>query len=200
MPFPPWRRHRRDLARLLGVSEDEVLPVALLDPGQRFAGDDESSKAALDALLGAVVARICRRRSGLGAVAIMTSDTTKAAARDLDLERFLSESGQRLAADIFAGSQAIMHNADVIAVCGEDCGVPFQRTQWVRVLQGRTGAPAEVYPFRWETHLGRFRPRKSEPLRAIDPERGGRGGRGDAPRGGGRSWAPAPPGGIGDRQ
>jgi len=193
--------YRRDLARLLGVSEDEVLPVALLDPGQRFAGDDESSKAALDALLGAVVARICRRRSGLGAVAIMTSDTTKAAARDLDLERFLSESGQRLAADIFAGSQAIMHNADVIAVCGEDNGVPFQRTQWVRVLQGRTGAPAEVYPFRWETHLGRFRPRKSEPLRAIDPERGGRGGgRGDAPRGGGRSWAPAPPGGIGDRQ
>ena len=177
--------YRRELADLAGVSEDKVLPLVLLDPGQRFAGDAENSKAELDSLLGAVVARICRRRSGLGGACIMTSDTTKAAARDLDLERFLSEpSGQKLAADIFAGSQAIMHHCDVFAVCGDDSlGDHFRRTQWVRVLQGRTGASAECFPFSWETHTGRFRPRKAEPLRKADPERaggwrGGGGGRG----------------------
>lgn len=174
--------YRRELAELAGVAEDKVLPLVLLDPGQRFAGDSENSKAELDALLGSVVARICRRRSGLGGACIMTSDTTKAAARDLDLECFLSEpSGQKLAADIFAGSQAIMHHCDVFAVCGDDSlGDHFRRTQWVRVLQGRTGASAECFPFSWETHTGRFRPRKSEPLRKVDPDRaGGRfGGRG----------------------
>lgn len=177
--------YRRELADLAGVSEDKVLPLVLLDPGQRFAGDSENSKAELDALLGAVVARICRRRSGLGGACIMTSDTTKAAARDLDLECFLSEpSGQKLAADIFAGSQAIMHHCDVFAVCGDDsAGDHFRRTQWVRVLQGRTGASAECFPFSWETHTGRFRPRKAEPLRKPDPERGGKWGGG----GGGRS-------------
>lgn len=180
--------YRRDLADLAGVAEDKVLPLVLLDPGQRFAGDSENSKAELDSLLGAVVARICRRRSGLGGACIMTSDTTKAAARDLDLERFLSEpSGQKLAADIFAGSQAIMHHCDVFAVCGDDSlGDHFRRTQWVRVLQGRTGASAECFPFAWETHTGRFRPRKAEPLRKPDPERGGwsggGGNRGRSPR------------------
>lgn len=70
------------------------------------------------------------------------------------------------------------------------------------MLQGRTGAPAEVYPFLWETHLGRFRPRRAEPLRAMDPEAGrgaGQRGASGGGKGGGRSWAP-PPGGIGDRQ
>ena len=90
----------------------------------------------------------------------------------------------RLAADIFAGSQAIMHHCDVFAVCGDDSlGDHFRRTQWVRVLQGRTGASAECFPFSWETHTGRFRPRKAEPLRKPDPERGGKWGGG----GGGRS-------------
>lgn len=186
--------YRRDLANLAGVPEDKVLPLVLLDPGQRFAGDSENSKAELDALLGAVVARICRRRSGLGGACIMTSDTTKAAARDLDVDRFLSEpSGQKLAADIFAGSQAIMHHCDVFAVCGDDSlGDFFRRTQWVRVLQGRTGASAECYPFSWETHTGRFRPRPAEALRAASEDpRGGGGGRPVGRRGGGRSWSPS---------
>ena len=191
--------YRRELADLAGVSEDKVLPLVLLDPGQRFAGDAENSKAELDSLLGAVVARICRRRSGLGGACIMTSDTTKAAARDLDLERFLSEpSGQKLAADIFAGSQAIMHHCDVFAVCGDDSlGDHFRRTQWVRVLQGRTGASAECFPFSWETHTGRFRPRKAEPLRKADLERAG-GWRGGGGRGARRPPMLAPGPEVGD--
>lgn len=78
-----------------------------------------------------------------------------------------------------------MHHCDVFAVCGDDSlGDHFRRTQWVRVLQGRTGASAECYPFAWETHTGRFRPRKAEPLRKPDPERagGGYGGRGRSQR------------------
>lgn len=176
---------RRDLAALAGVGEDKVTCLLLMDPGQRFADDAENSKGALDSLLGAVPYRITRRKTGLGGACIMTSDTTKAAARDLDVDQFLSEpSSKKLAADIFAGSQAIMHHCDVFAVCGDDsAGDHFRRTQWVRVLQGRTGASAECFPFSWETHTGRFRPRKAEPLRKPDPERGGKWGGG----GGGRS-------------
>lgn len=179
---------RRDLACVAGVAEDAVLPLLILDPGQRFAGEGSSSKDALDALLGAVVTRICRRRSGLGAACIMSSDTTKAAARDLDLDIFRSASGQRLAADIFSGSQGIMHHCDVYAICGQDTGVPYRQTQWVRVLQSRTGAPAECFPFSWETHLGRFRPRPAESL--LEAQTGGR------PKCGNRAWSP--PGQVAD--
>lgn len=181
---------RSDLAQLLGVTESEIIPVIAIDPGQRFIGGDGSKKE-LDGFLNAVLSKLCRTHNGLGAIVMMTSDTTKAAAKEIDLETFMSGQGPSLAADIFAGSQAWMHIPDtVIAVCGQDGGVPYRRTQWVRVLQGRTGAPAEVYPFSWETHLGRFRPRKSEPLRS--PPEGGA-------RGGGRSFSPGPPpGSVGD--
>lgn len=188
---------RRDLAGVAGVAEDQVLPLIILDPGQRFAGDGNSSKDALDALLGSVVSRICRRKSGLGAACIMTSDTTKAAARDLDLDTFLSASGQKLAADIFAGSQGIMHHCDVYAICGQDTGVPYRQTQWVRVLQSRTGAPAQCFPFDWDTHLGRFRPRPAEALREAPQGSGDRwGGASGGTRGGNHSWVP--PGDVAD--
>lgn len=175
--------YRRDVARLFGVDEDDVLPWVIIDPGQRFTGEEESSKAALDALLGAVINRLCRgkARGGLGACVWMTSDTTKAAARDIDLQRFLSEQGQRLAADIFSGSQGIMHHFDVVALCGEDNPAdPLMRTQWVRVLQARTGAPALCFPFAWEAHKGRFRARPPQPLRPVDPDADPR--RGGKPR------------------
>ncbi len=191
---------RTELAQLLGVNEDEITPIIAIDPGQRFIGGDGSKKE-LDAFLNAIKNKLCLTHNGLGAIVLATSDTTKAAVKEIDLDTFMSGPGPSLAADIFAGSQGWMHIPDtVIAVCGEKGGASFQRTQWVRVLQSRTGTAELMYPFRWETHIGRFRPRKSEPLRAIDPERGGRGGRGDGPRGGGRTWAPAAPGGIGDRQ
>lgn len=169
---------RRELAALLGVPEDQVMPLVIIDPGQRFIGQSDSAKKELDTFLGAVSSKICRTYGGLGAIALMTSDTTKAAAKELNLDVFLSGQGQALAADIFAGSQAMMHIPDtVIALCGEESTIPYQRTQWGRVLQSRTGAPLEAYPFRWETHLGRFRPRRSEPLRAPPADRGGGGGR-----------------------
>lgn len=167
---------RRELAALLGVPEDQVMPLVVIDPGQRFIGQSDSAKKELDTFLGAVSSKICRTYGGLGAIALMTSDTTKAAAKELNLDVFLSGQGQALAADIFAGSQAMMHIPDtVIALCGEESTVPYRRTQWGRVLQSRTGAPLEAYPFAWETHIGRFRPRKSEPLRAppADRDRGG---------------------------
>lgn len=65
----------------------------------------------------------------------------------------------------------------VIAVCGEASPIPYRRTQWARILVGRTGSPQEAYPFGWETHIGRFRARKPEPLRAPPADRGGGGGR-----------------------
>lgn len=172
---------RRELAVLLSMPEDQVMPLVIIDPGQRFIGQSDSAKKELDTFLGAVSSKICRTYGGLGAIALMTSDTTKAAAKELNLDVFLSGQGQALAADIFAGSQAMMHIPDtVIALCGEESTIPYRRTQWGRVLQSRTGAPLEAYPFAWETHIGRFRPRKSEPLRAPPTDRdrgGGSGGR-----------------------
>ncbi len=193
--------YRRDLAALLGVAEEDVLPLILLDPGQRWAGEGDSPKQALDALLAAGLSRVCKRRTGLGGVLLATSDTTKAATR-MDLAHFLSASGRELTADIFAGSQLIPHAADVWAVCSDapPAGV-LRTTQYARVLLGRTGAPAECYPFDWEMHTGRFRARPSEPLRPpVDPEdrqRQGRGGGGGSSPGHGRPRSPSGPG-VGD--
>lgn len=189
------RLYQAELAAAFGVPEEQVVPWVLFDPGQRFTGEDESSKAALDALLNAVVNRLCRsrQRGGLGAAVWMTSDTTKAAAKDMDLQRFLSEPGQRLAADIFAGSQGVMHAGDTVAMCGEDNPAdPLNRTQWVRVLQSRTGAPPACYPFDWQAHTGRFRARPLQPLRAVDPDHDPRGRRPPPPKVG--EYAPTHPG------
>jgi hypothetical protein len=176
---------RRELAALIGVPEDQVMPLVIIDPGQRFIGQSDSAKKELDVFLGAVSSKICRTYGGLGAIALMTSDTTKAAAKELNLDVFLSGQGQALAADIFAGSQAMMHIPDtVIALCGEEGSIPYRRTQWARVLQSRTGAPLEAYPFGWDTHLGRFRARRSEPLRAPPSDRGVRGSVGERDSGG----------------
>ena len=194
----------RDIASLLGLPEDDVLPVILLDPGQRWAGEGDSPKQALDALLAAGLSRVCKRRTGLGGVLLATSDTTKAATR-MDLATFLSADGRALTADIFAGSQLIPHAADVSAVCSEApvgvAGAPpsLRTTQYARVLLGRTGAPAECYPFDWEMHTGRFRAKPSEPLRApVNPNDRQRQGRGGGPSpGGGRPRSPSGPG-VGD--
>lgn len=180
--------YQRDLARKFGVEEEEVIPWVLFDPGQRFTGEDESSKSALDALLKAIVNRLCRSRGrgGLGAAVWLTSDTTKAAVRDMDLQRFLSEEGQRLAVDIFAGSQGVIHSGDIgVALCGEaNPADPLMRTQWARVLWSRVsgGSVAPCYPFAWETHKGRFRAQPPQALRAIDPDHDPRGGPGKAKR------------------
>lgn len=181
---------RRDLAALLRVPEDEVLILFILDPGQRFVGEDQSAKAAIDALLSAAVTRVCRRRTGLGGVLLATSDTTKSAAREMDVATFLSGDGRRLCADIFAGSMTIQHQMDSAAVCSDPpVAGSLHTTQWARVLLGRTGAPAECYPFDWEMHTGRFRARPGEPLRpAPDP--------GDRP---GRSRPRSSAGSRGDR-
>ena len=194
--------YRRDLAGLLSIPEDDVLPVILLDPGQRWAGEGDSPKQALDALLAAGLSRICKRRTGLGGVLLATSDTTKAATR-MDLATFLSADGRALTADIFAGSQLIPHAADVSAVCSEApvgvAGAPpsLRTTQYARVLLGRTGAPAECYPFDWEMHTGRFRARPSEPLRApVDPNERERGRQGGGS--GDRRGKPTGPAGVGD--
>lgn len=191
---------RTELAARLAVAEDQITPIVVIDPGQRFIGGGESSKRELDAFLNAVHSRLCRTDNGVGAVVVMTSDTTKAAAKEIDLDAFLSESGPRLAADIFAGSQAMMHIPDtIIAVCGKDGGVPFRRTQYVRVLQSRTAEHREAYPFEWETFCGRFRPRAPEPLRDPSSDPSGDGGNGrKSGRRGPRTWSPEPP--VGDHE
>lgn len=186
---------RRELAERIGVAEDKITPIVVIDPGQRFIGGGESSKRELDAFLLAVQARLCFAANGVGAVVLMTSDTTKEAVKDVDLDTFLSDDAGRLAARIFAGSQAWMHIPDtVLAVASQESPVAYRRTQTVRVLMTRNGAQDRLaYPFEWETFCGRFRPKTPVPLRdpsEVEAERGQRS------RGGGRQWAP--PGQVGD--
>lgn len=172
---------RHALADLAGVSESDVLPLVLIDPGQRFAGEGESEKRAIDALFSAVVQVLCGE---VGCAVIGTSDTTKQAAREVNEETFLSKDAPALAADIFAGSQAIMHNADVLAVCGaRPVAGSLSTTQWVRVLKNRAGAPAVAFPFAWEMHLGRFKAGDPEPLRKPPEATPGGGNRRDRERG-----------------
>jgi hypothetical protein len=190
---------REDLAADAGVPVDQVLPLVVVDPGQRFAGQGESEKRAIDALFSSIVQVLCGE---LGCAVLATSDTTKQAAREVNIDAFLSKEPAALAADIFAGSQAIMHNADVHAVCaerqqvaaGEDGPPPavgrgsaLHATQWVRLLKNRAGLPAVGFPFGWDMHLGRFTPGEPEPLRPPQE----RDGQGQPTRhGGGTSAAP----------
>lgn len=199
--------YRRDLATLLGVAEDKVLPVVLLDPCQHYAGDAPSQKSGIDSLISAAHSRICGSEMGLEGVLLATSDTTKAGTREIPLDVFLSAGGKGLATDVFAGSAGIVHRFDAaIAMSSEEppAGV-YHTTQYLRVLLGRDGSPAEVYPCDWEMHTGRFRAKPSEPLRAApdpDERKGARGGSGGS-RGQGRASslsasAPAGPPGVGD--
>ena len=162
---------RRELATRAAVSESEVLPLVMIDPGQRFIGEGESEKRAIDALFSSVVQVLCRE---LGCIVLGTSDTTKDAAKEIGVDTFLSADSGHLAARIFTGSQGIMHNADVIALCSErpEPGALTTR-QWVRVLNNRTGSPSVAYPFLWRMNLGRFEPQTPEPLRPPVPSYGG---------------------------
>lgn len=163
---------REDLAREASIAASDVLPLVVIDPGQRFIADGESEKRAIDALFNAIDSVLCK---SLGCAVIGTSDTTKAAAREAtDLGTFLSKNGSALAADIFAGSQAIIHHANCIALCHEPPPPGASRTKmYTRVLKDRNGGiPGESHPFDWEMALGRFRPLPPEPLRAPPPSDG----------------------------
>jgi hypothetical protein len=162
---------RESLARDAGVSADKVLPVVVVDPLQRFAGKAESEKMAIDAVLEAIVSVLCR---DLGCAVVATSDTTKAAAREsTSLDNFLSKDAAALAADIFAGTQAIMHHADVLALCAERPAVPnaLRVRSHARILKSRGSGASDVsFPFWWERTIGRFTAEAPEALRAP-PER-----------------------------
>lgn len=158
---------RRDLAKLAGVPEDQVLPLIILDPVQRFAGGDgESEKRAIDAILGAANEVLCEE---LEAVVVTTNDTTKKAAGGINVDHFLSAEAPGLMADVFAGSQGIIHHAsDVIAVHPErpDPSRPGRARQWARLLRSRGGGEAaEVFPYEWDKTLGRLAAGNAEPLR-----------------------------------
>lgn len=184
---------REDLGNAASVPTDQVIPLIVVDPGQRFAGGGESEKRAIDALFSAIVQVLCGE---LGCIVLGTSDTTKAAAREVNIDTFLGKDDAALAADIFAGSQAIMHHADVIAVCRErpprpEDLPPEEREkvrddvcrQWVRVLKNRSGMPPVAYPFEWDMSCGRFR--------ALEPERLRDQQQGQQPRGGSTSFPAA---------
>lgn len=188
---------RGQLAQLAGVSTDKILPLALIDPGQRFTSSTESSeKRAIDGLFEAIRQTLCLE---IGAAVIATSDTTKAASRESStIDAFLSTPTGRLGADIFAGSQAIQHQADCIALQAEPAvmGSGTRRT-WVRTFKSRGGGSTDVaYPFTWEMGLGRFVAGEPEPLRPppeqADRHRGGseRGGRGERERPAPRPFVP----------
>ena len=177
---------REELAYRAGVPAADVLPVVVIDPAQRFAGGGESQRDAIDAVLGAANELLCTE---LGCVVFTTNDTTKAAARGVSLDHFLSAEGPGLMADVLAGSQGIMHHAsDVIIVHPERPTLPGEerpgedpskrprpgcRRQWVRLPRSRGGGEAPLaFPFDWEGGTGRLHPREPEPLRPP-PERDG---------------------------
>jgi len=180
---------RSDFCARHGIAEADVLCVVCCDPAQRFAGDDgHDSKAALDGMVRAWVKRVCNK-AGLGGVVLFTSDTTKAAAKEMDLGRFARDEPKKVIAEMFAGSQTIAHECDCVGLMAEtteDTEVTGRALMRARVLSGRTGASSEIYPFSWELHTGRFRPMdpKSVPIPERE-ERPGFGGSGQ--RSGGSS-------------
>ena len=192
---------RDDLAARAKVTADKVLPVVVVDPVQRFAGGGPSEKGAIDAILGALNEVLCRE---LESAVVVTSDTTKAAARGVSLEHFLSAEAPGLMADTFSGSQGIPHHAsDVIAVHPEpranvsatEQEDPRKRIRpgcvrlWARLLRSRGGGESPLaFAYEWDGARGRLDPREPAPLRPppeqTDRHRGGneRGGRGERER------------------
>jgi hypothetical protein len=134
---------------------------------------------------------------------VVTSDTTKAAARGVSLDHFLSAEAPALMADLFSGSQGIPHHAsDVIAVHPEaavhldpkEQDDPRKRIRpgcvrmWTRLLRSRGGGESPLaFPYEWDRALGRLDPREPTPLRQP-PERDAAG---QHTRHGGGTSAPA---------
>lgn len=184
------------------IAEADVLCVVCCDPAQRFAGDDgHDSKAALDGMIRAWSKHVCRA-DGLNGAVLFTSDTTKAAVKEMDLGRFCQDAGNKVIAEIFAGSQAIAHECDCVGLMAEttpDTETTGRALMRARVLSGRTGASSEIYPFSWELHTGRFRPMdpKSVPIpeREDRPAFGSGGGGGRRPDAHGQA-SPAAPLGV----
>jgi hypothetical protein len=168
---------RSDFATRHHVAESEILCVVCCDPAQRFSGDDgHDSKAALDGMIRAWAKHVCQ---GLKGAVIFTSDTTKAAVKEMDLGRFCVESGNKVIAEVFAGSQALAHECDCIGIMADptpDSDATGRCIMRARILSGRTGSSAEVYPFSWELHTGRFRPMdpKTVPIPEREDNPGGR--------------------------
>lgn len=176
--------YREDFAREASVSADKVLPLIMLDPSQRFTADVESEKRAIDALFGATAAVLCGE---LGAAVIATSDTTKSAASNSDIDLFLGEDANALGARVLAGSYAIQHNADCLLLQAEAASPlnPLSVRMWARVIKSRSGGASTLaFPFTWSKHLGRFQPGEPEPLRPMPERDGERRGGGDGRRGG----------------
>ena len=141
-----------------GIDEDDVTLIATWDPAQRFAADGASdSKTALDDTLKAINIKLARRSGGVHACVIITSDTTKEAAKNMTLSHFVHDEGRSVAASIFAGSQALQHNFDPIGLMAEPSSPDSTTTiMRVRLLQTRSSEAGGVFPFRWEMHTGRF--------------------------------------------
>lgn len=165
---------RAQLAAMAGVPTDQVLPVVILDPVQRFAG--ESEKAAIDAILTAANEVLCEE---LECVVVTTNDTTKKAAGGVTVDHFLSAEAPGLMADVFSGSQGIVHHAsDVICVHPErgDPARPGHVRQWVRLLRSRGGGESQqAFPFEWDKTLGRLAAGAPEQLRPPPETDDGRG-------------------------
>lgn len=175
------------------IPEADVLCVVCCDPAQRFAGDDgHDSKAALDGMIRAWSKHVCRA-DGLNGAVFFTSDTTKAAVNEMDLGRFCQEEGKKVIASMFAGSQAIAHECDCVGLMAEtteDTETTGRALMRARVLSGRSGDSATIYPFSWELHTGRFRP--MDPKSVPIPEREERPGFGSSGGGGGNRASGAP--------
>lgn len=182
---------RSEFATRHGIAEADVLCVVCCDPAQRFSGDDgHDSVAALNGMLRAWAKHVA---VDLGGAVTFTSDTTKGAVNNMDLGRFCHEDPRKVIAEVFAGSYALSHECDCIAIMAEttpDTEVTGRALMRARVLSGRSGASSEIYPFSWELHTGRFRP--MDPKSVPIPEREDRPGFGSG-GGGGRSGGPHPP-------
>ena len=182
---------RSEFATRHGIAESDVLCVVCCDPAQRFSGDDgHDSVAALNGMLRAWAKHVA---VDLGGAVIFTSDTTKGAVNNMDLGRFCHEDPRKVIAEVFAGSYALSHECDCIAIMAEttpDTDTTGRALMRARVLSGRSGASSEIYPFSWELHTGRFRP--LDPKSVPVPEREDRPGFGSG-GGGGRSGGAHPP-------
>ena len=166
------RHHRDAFCARHGFATDDVLVIVAWDPGQRYVDDAGPGKQALDALLNAMRKHLAapetvgengERRGGISACVVITSDTTKAAAKEVSLARFAHESPGVLAAEVYAGSQLIPHLCNTAVVYAEP-STDGGRTCLLRlrVLQCRdTAGDPTCYPFQVDLATGR--------LRAMDP-------------------------------
>lgn len=140
----------------------EVWPVIVVDPIQRFQGDEEEVKA-----LNSVMRHLEHATRAEGWIVLLTSDTNKPAASGKSEQKNKREEG----AAAFRGSYQLQHLVDVALYLTRPDDDPDRPELEAVVVKNRWGSSLPPWPrYQWQVTNGRFFPKAAS--QAIQSKKG----------------------------